>query len=167
MRPSLHASLACVCRNELLRTYRRKAHVGFCNTRHVSKICSSEKSSPRDSVINPSTSDQQLRSLAAWHHKPRHSHVCPACGQRIQRLHVLERHFRKCCPDLIPLQAWQATNNDQDAIAALLAGAAEAEIQLRKTCIFTAFRQVDDDGQPIKRSPEEVANILDLPVLRW
>lgn len=32
-------------------------------------------------------------------------------------------------------QAWHATNNDQGAIASLLADAAEAEIQLRKTCV--------------------------------
>ena len=32
--------------------------------------------------------------------------------------------------------------------------------------ISTAFRQVDADGQPIKRTPEEVANILHLPVVR-
>lgn len=32
--------------------------------------------------------------------------------------------------------------------------------------ISTAFRQVDEDGQPIKRSPEEVADILQLPLLR-
>ena len=35
----------------------------------------------------------------------------------------------------LQLQAWKATNNDQAAISSLLADAAEAEIQLRKTCV--------------------------------
>lgn len=88
-------------------------------------------------------------------------------------------------------QALQAAKFDQGAIIKLISVATEEELQLRRTCvrvpafscailrflyckqgsllllqILTAFRQVDEHGQPIKRSPEEVAGILQLPVLR-
>ena len=45
-------------------------------------------------------------SPASWPHEARTSHVCPACGQRLLRLPVLERHFQKCCPDLISPHVW-------------------------------------------------------------
>ena len=42
-----------------------------------------------------------------------------------------------------------------------------AKIMLTLLQISTAFRQVDEHGQPIKRSTQEVADILQLPVLRY
>ncbi|DBA69573.1 TPA: hypothetical protein ACH3X2_012653 [Trebouxia sp. C0005] len=168
MHLSLRASLARFrCRGSLLQLYRHKELSLWHRRWHTATTCT--HMSVRGTVAKAAghgRSDQQPQTLTAWHHKPKVSHLCPACGQQIQRLPVLERHFQKCCPDLISWQAWHATNNDQGAIASLLADAAEAEIQLRKTCISTAFRQVDADGQPIKRSPEEVADILHLPVVR-
>lgn len=50
------------------------------------------------------STSQTSQRLSAWHHEAKVSHVCPACGQRILRLPVLERHFKNCCPDLISPQ---------------------------------------------------------------
>ena len=101
-------------------------------------------------------------SPASWHHEARTSHVCPACGQRLLRLPVLERHFQKCCPDLISPHVWlslsarcfhchdssttdlctpqalQATHDNQDARAKLIADATESELRLRKACVSGA-----------------------------
>lgn len=71
-------------------------------------------------AVDHSSSDQQPQTLTAWHHKPKVSHLCPACGQQIQRLPVLERHFQKCCPDLISWQVKVDTVKTTDSLATIL-----------------------------------------------
>ena len=116
MHLSFGASLARFhCRGSLLQLYR---HTELCLSHrrwHTAKITSCTHVSVRGTVakaVDHSSSDQQPQPLTAWHHKPKVSHLCPACGQQIQRLPVLERHFQKCCPDLISWQVKIDTGQD-------------------------------------------------------
>jgi predicted RNA-binding Zn-ribbon protein involved in translation (DUF1610 family) len=120
MHLSFSASLARThCRGILLQLYRH-TELSFSHRRwHTAKITTFKHVSVRGTVakaVDHSSSDQQPQTLTAWHHKPRVSHFCPACGQQIQRLAVLERHFQKCCPDLI---SWQVQVDTVKAIHSL------------------------------------------------
>ena len=47
-----------------------------------------------------------------------------------------------------------------------IAIAREREEALRKKALEVAFRQVDDEGNPLRQGPQEIAEALDLPVQR-
>lgn len=116
MHLSFSASLAHFhCRGSLLQLYRH-TKLSLSHRRwHTAKITTYTHVSVRGTVakaVDHSSFDQQPQTLTAWHHKPKVSHLCPACGQQIQRLPVLERHFQKCCPDLISWQVKVDTAQD-------------------------------------------------------
>jgi len=116
MHLSFSATLARVhCRRSLLQLYRHTELSLLHRQWHTAKITSYIHVSVRGTVakaVDHSSSDQQPQALTAWHHKPKVSHLCPACGQQIQRLPVLERHFQNCCPDLISWQVMVDTGQE-------------------------------------------------------
>lgn len=105
--PSLHAvsSRFFRCLGPLHRRPHRNAVQSRVGAQHVvlREIVAATQQDWEEPAAQHSTS-QISQHLSAWHHEAKVSHVCPACGQRILRLPVLERHFENCCPDLISPQ---------------------------------------------------------------
>lgn len=108
MLPSLHAvSSRCFrCLSPLQRQSQRnfeQSTVGSLRRLHFRNFVAATEQDWEEPLAEHGTS-RNSRPSSAWHHEAKKSHVCPACGQRILRLPVLERHLKKCCPDLISPQ---------------------------------------------------------------
>lgn len=112
---------------------------------------------------------------ALWRHlNPKQPWLCPGCQQRIFKIPVLSRHLQRCCPDLFPDQAVLSVSSltELDALEGsgslshLLDTAASGNTVLSERALELSFRQLDADGQPIKRSCAEVAVAMQLPDCR-
>ena len=108
MLPSLHAvSSRCFrCLGPLQRQSQRNVEqptVGPLRRLQFKNFVAATEQNWEEPLPQHSTSRVSQPS-SAWHHEAKISHVCPACGQRILRLPVLERHLKNCCPDLISQQ---------------------------------------------------------------
>lgn len=108
MLPSLHAVRCLRCLGPVQRRSQQNAaqsRLDPLQRLHSRSTLAATDESLNERLTQQSTS-RLLEPLSAWHHEAKTSYLCPACGQRIQRLPVLERHFKKCCPDLISQQVW-------------------------------------------------------------
>lgn len=106
---------------------------------------------------------------------------CPACATPLIRPEKALLHLRQCCPDLLDStgepglaaarllaaaalpEAGPGAGSDA---AAALAGLFDLEEGNRRTAIRLSFFERDVEGRPIKRTPQEVAELMGLPLVR-
>ena len=93
--------------------------------------------------------------------------TCPACGQSCFKPVVLQRHLRKCCPDLLEY-ATVATLQDEcpDGIITQLKLLSQRESELRSCSLDIAFRQKDETGNSVRQGPSEIASQLGITTKR-
>jgi 23S rRNA-/tRNA-specific pseudouridylate synthase len=89
---------------------------------------------------------------------------CPACEQKCFRLMVLHRHILTCCPDLLPVGEWE--QSVPDGIDRLLKSMREKEKTLYEPVLDIVYRQIDEQGDPIRQGPQEVAAALSVSMNR-
>eukprot|EP00889_Picochlorum_renovo_P003798 jgi/Picre1/30828/NNA_006188.t1 len=92
--------------------------------------------------------------------------TCPSCGQKSFRHSVFRKHIHRCCPDLLMVSKH---THSADGIAHFeserdveewLRAARAKELELHKKALDIAFRQRDEDDNPIRQGPEEIAQAI-------
>jgi hypothetical protein len=119
---------------------------------------------------------------------PPHPQRCPHCGQTCYKPRVFYNHMMRCCRDLLFIDATDGRRhsreegmggdyNDSDIIGAFETGDTDAialwlrraelrEESLRRRSLDVAFRQRDDQGNPVRLGAEEIAKDLNVPLPR-
>lgn len=93
-------------------------------------------------------------------------HHCPACGQACYRPSVLHRHLQRCCPDLFREILTPPLSGDQLVTDRWLGAARSAEELQRQRALELTFKQRDASNTPVRRSADQVAEILGVGVDR-
>mmetsp|Transcript_20190 Transcript_20190/g.60902 ORF Transcript_20190/g.60902 Transcript_20190/m.60902 type:complete len:541 (-) Transcript_20190:7-1629(-) len=109
---------------------------------------------------------------ALWRHlNSRDPWTCPACRQEMFQPKVFAKHLSSCCADLFDGQVTFTTEaiaqlDAHSSLQPILADASVQNAALMKRVLDLAYRQVDEAGQQIRRSPDVVADLLQLPEKR-
>ncbi|KAI8101555.1 hypothetical protein M9435_001659 [Picochlorum sp. BPE23] len=92
--------------------------------------------------------------------------TCPSCGQKSFRHSVFRKHIHRCCPDLLMISKHThsadgtAHFESERDVEEWLRAARAKELELHKKALDIAFRQRDEDDNPIRQGPEEIARAI-------